>query len=138
MNTELKDKKIKRNKDQGTALEKYWKSFFHAIDGIKYGIKNEHNMPIIIICIILNIVCGIVFRISHIEWLFVLLIIGFVLISEFLNSAIEAAVDLTTTSIHPLAKIAKDTASAATLCASIVAFIGGILIYVPRIVELFF
>jgi diacylglycerol kinase (ATP) len=35
------------------------------------------------------------------------------LVAELFNSAVEAAVDLVTTEQHPLAKAAKDTASAA-------------------------
>ena len=34
----------KRNKDTGSALERYYKSFLHAIDGIIYATKYEHNI----------------------------------------------------------------------------------------------
>ena len=44
----FRKKSPKRNKDTGTSLERYIKSFFHAIDGIIYCIKNEHNMIIIL------------------------------------------------------------------------------------------
>ena len=50
-----------------------------------------------------------------------------------INTAIEALVDLETTKYHPLAKIAKDTASSATLIFSIAAFIGALLIFIPKI-----
>ena len=43
------EKTPKRNKDTGSALERYYKSFLHAIDGIVYATKYEHNI-IIIIC----------------------------------------------------------------------------------------
>jgi len=36
--------KIIRNKDKGNAWERYVKSFFHAIDGIKYAVVFEHNI----------------------------------------------------------------------------------------------
>ena len=39
----------KRNKDTGSALERYYKSFLHAIDGILYATKYEHNIIIIIL-----------------------------------------------------------------------------------------
>ena len=54
-----------------------------------------------------------------------------------MNSAVEATVDLVTTEIHPLAKIAKDTASSATLVLCITALIGGIVIFLPKILALF-
>ena len=49
---------------------------------------------------------------------------GFSLIVEFLNTAIEAAVDHTSTEHHPLAKRAKDLGSAAqTLALTLVALL---------------
>ena len=125
-----------RNKDKGNALIRYKKSFFHAIDGIVYATKEEHNMIIIIVCAILAIFAGILFKISSTEWLFVILIIGMVIASELINTAIEATIDLVTLEKHPLAKIAKDTASSATLVFSIVAFIGSILLFVPKLLEI--
>ena len=49
-----------------------------------------------------------------------------------INTSIEAVVDLETMKIHPLAKIAKDTASSATLIFSITAFVGAVVIFVPK------
>ena len=53
-----------------------------------------------------------------------------------LNTSIEATIDLITTETHPLAKIAKDTASSATLIFSFVAFIGALIIFLPKILDL--
>lgn len=125
-----------RNKDKGNALIRYKKSFFHAIDGIVYATKEEHNMIIIIVCAILAIFAGILFKISSTEWLFVILIIGMVIASELINTAIEATIDLITLEKHPLAKIAKDTASSATLVFSVTAFIGAIILFVPKLIEI--
>ena len=61
---------------------------------------------------------------------------GMVSGSEMINTAIEAVVDLETIKEHPLAKIAKDTASSATLLFSITAFIGALVIFMPKIIEL--
>ena len=128
-------KQVLRNKDKGTKLERYKKSFFHAIDGIVYTTSNEHNMLIIIPCMILAIIAGIVFKISSVEWLFMTLVIGLVIGSELINTAIEAVVDLETMEKNELAKIAKDTASSATLILSLTALIGAINIYLPKIIE---
>lgn len=128
-------KSVLRNKDKGTSLERYIKSFFHAIDGFIYALKYEHNMIIILVCAILAVTAGFVFQISIMEWLFCLLVIGLVMGSEMINTAIEAVVDLETTKTHPLAKIAKDSASTATLIFSITAFIGALIIFVPKCIE---
>ena len=129
-------KQVLRNKDTGTKLERYKKSFFHAIDGIICATKEEHNMLIIIPCMILAIIAGITFKISSTEWLFMILVIGLVIGAELINTAIEAVVDLETTKYNELAKIAKDTASSATLVFSIVAFIGALIMFVPKLLVL--
>ncbi len=52
-----------------------------------------------------------------------------VLVAECINSAIEAAVDLAQPAPHPLAKIAKDCASAAvflTICAAVGAWVAAV------------
>ena len=129
-------KQILRNKDKGTPAERYKKSFKHAIDGIVYATKYEHNMYIIIPCTILAVVAGFTFKISPVEWLFMILVIGLVIGTEMINTAIEAVVDLKTLEYNPLAKIAKDTASSATLIFSVVAFIGALIMFVPKLLEI--
>lgn len=129
----FRKKSPKRNKDTGTALERYIKSFNHALDGIIYCIKNEHNMIIILIATLVSTILGFMLKVNLYEWLFIITICGLIAACEVINSSIEATIDLITTNIHPLAKIAKDTASAATLILCIVALIGAIIIFLPKI-----
>ena len=131
-----KKNKVVRKKDEGTAVERYGKSFLHAIDGIVYCAKYEHNIIIIIIAAIVVSILGFVLKISCYEWLFVITMIGGISACEMINSSIEATIDLITTEIHPLAKIAKDTASSATLVLCIISLIGGIIIFLPKIIEI--
>ncbi len=126
-------REVKRNKDSGTVLERYWKSFKHALSGILYCFKYEHNMIIIAICTVIVVIMGLDFNISHSDWLFIIFICGAIAACEMINSAVEAIVDLITTDYHELAKIAKDTASAATLFLCIVALVGGLVIFLPKI-----
>lgn len=127
----------KRNKEKGSALERYKKSFFHAIEGIIYCIRYEHNMIIIIFGAVLATSFGLYFKINLNEWLFVISMCGAISACEMINSSIEAAIDLTTSEIHPLAKISKDTASSATLILCLTSLIGGLIIFIPKIIELF-
>ena len=122
-----------RLKDTGNFLVRYLKSFFHACSGIIYGIKYEHNIIIMFLATIVVVVAGFYYQISAYEWLFVLFAVGSVISTEMINSSIEATIDLITTEIHPLAKIAKDTASAASLILCIVSFIGACIIFLPKI-----
>ena len=125
-----------RNKEEGSSLQRYGKSFFHLLLGFIYCLRYEHNMIIIIIAAILVTACGFIFNISGGEWLFVISMIGAVTACEMINSAIEATVDLVTSDIKPLAKIAKDAASAATLVLSITSLIGAIIIFTPKIINI--
>ena len=133
----FKKKSPKRVKDEGTALERYEKSFMHAVDGIVYAFRYEHNMIIILICAIIVTIVGFIYKISALEWLFIITMIGTISASELINSSIEATIDLYTSEIHPLAKIAKDTASSATLILCVTALIGGLIIFIPKIIEVF-
>ena len=127
-------KPVLRNKDKGNALTRYYKSFIHAIDGIVYAFKYEHNMIIILFAGLLAVLAGFTFNISEEEWLFVIIIIGLIAATEMINTSIEATIDLITTKTHPLAKIAKDTASSASLILSITAFIGALIIFIPKLI----
>ncbi|HPF83035.1 MAG TPA: diacylglycerol kinase family protein [Bacilli bacterium] len=126
-------KQISRNKDKGNFLERYIKSFIHAISGFWYALVYEHNMIIIVPAIIVTSGLGLYYHIDKYEWLFCILCFGAVMATEMLNTAIEALVDLVTTEYHPLAKIAKDTVSTATLVFCVTAFVGALIIFVPKI-----
>ena len=130
-------KQVKRRKDKGNVLERYKKSFFHAVDGIVYVIENEHNMFIMMFAALLVVIMSLIVPISAVEVIILVVLIGNVIACEMINSAIEAVVDLTTLEEHPLAKIAKDTGSAASLILSGVAFISGCIIFIPKILALF-
>lgn len=122
-----------RNKNTGNFIEKYIKSFLNACSGIKYVVKYERNVIIMLVASITVTILGFYYNINSYEWLFVLLSIGLVIGCELINSAIEATVDLVTIEIKPLAKIAKDTAAGATLIFSIISFIGALIIFCPKI-----
>lgn len=96
----------------------------------------EHNMIIIIVAALVTTMAGIYFNLNPYEWLFCITMFGCISATEFINTAIEAAIDLTTTEYNKLAKIAKDTASSATLILCVTAFIGALIIFVPKISEL--
>jgi diacylglycerol kinase len=68
---------------------------------------------------------------SRVEWAVLALTIGLVWMAEFINTALEAAVDLASPDIHPLAKVGKDVGAAAVLIAAITSVIVGLLIFGP-------
>lgn len=122
-----------RRKDQGNFIMRYAKSFGHACSGLFYSLRYEHNMIIMVIAAIIVICAGFYYNICAYEWLFILFAIGSVTSMEMINTSIEATIDLITLESHPLAKIAKDTASTASLILCFVSLIGGLIIFIPKI-----
>ena len=110
-------------------------SFKYAFYGIKQSYKGEQNLKIHTVIAILVVLFGFLLRISYLEWLVCLVLIGLVLMAEFFNTAIEYVVDLASPNVHPLAKAAKDTASAGVLMMAIISAIIGLIIFIPKIVE---
>lgn len=110
------------------------KSFKYAFEGIITGIKEEKNMKIHITIMILVIIFGIILKIDKIEWIICIILFGFVISLELVNTAIENTVDLVTLEKMPKAKIAKDVAAGAVLIAAITSAIIGLIIFAPKII----
>lgn len=113
-------------------MRKTIKSFGYAGRGIRFVFGTETNMKIHLVVCGLVIVCGFIFHISLIEWLFCLLCIGLVVGMEMINTSIENIVDLVSPNHHPLAGKAKDIAAGAVLICVIISVVIGLLIFVPK------
>ena len=116
---------------------KFAVSVGHAIDGIEYAVNHERNVKIEMLFGILVSIAGFLFHISIFEWLVILLTIAMVITLEFINTAIERVVDLVTTDYKELAKSAKDVAAGAVLFMSLFSVIIGIVIFLPKVIEVF-
>ena len=121
---------------KGQKKNPLYKSFGDAFEGIFTGIKKERNMKIHCLAMLCVVAAGFVFRISVSEWCICLILFGMILSLELVNTAMEAVVDLVTEERRPLAKLAKDTAAGAVLIAAIMAAGVGLLIFVPKVLEL--
>ena len=111
-------------------------SFKYSFQGIIHAVKNEQSVLVMVICTVLAVTFGFLLKISMLEWFFILIAIGLVLGTELLNTAIEATMDLLSQTYHPLAKVAKDTASASVFVYSIIAFIIGCLVFIPKVIDI--
>ena len=127
---------VSRHDLKKKGFKRLFKSFKYAFDGLKYAFKYEQNILVHTLATILVVIAGIYFKISQIEWLAIILIIGLVIATELINTSIEATIDLITKETHPLAKIAKDTAAAAVLVFGLTGIIIGFIIFVPKIITL--
>lgn len=113
------------------------KSFKFSFDGLKYAYTHEQSLALHVIVMILIIACGIGFQISPMQWVITLVMGALILVAELFNTSIEAVVDMVTEEYHPLAKVAKDTASAACFVADMVAFGMWLVVFIPKIIALF-
>lgn len=112
-------------------VTKFIRSFKYALEGILSAMK-EQNFKFHLLAIVIVIIASVWTGISMVEWLVVISIMTLVLSLEMMNSAIERVVDLVTTEIHPLAKLAKDLAAGAVLIAAIASVIIGCIIFLPK------
>ena len=112
-------------------------SFKYAFSGLKYGFINTKNLHIDFFFILAVIICGFLFEINYIEWIILILCIGLVVSLELVNTAIESVVDLASPDVHPLAKASKDVAAGAVLFSAIISAIIGIIIFLPKFIDLF-
>ncbi len=109
------------------------KSFNWAIDGIIYALRTQRNIRIHLFIAFIVLLGSLLIGVPRIDFLILALTIALVLVAEMTNTAVETAIDVTTTTHDPLAKIAKDVAAGAVLIASINAIIVGYLVFFSRI-----
>jgi diacylglycerol kinase (ATP) len=108
-------------------------SFGHAFRGWWHVIHTQKNAWIHAIFTMFVILVGLWLGISLIEWAVLFVTICMVWMAEFLNTALEAVVDLASPEHHPLAKVGKDVGAAAVLIAAITSVIVGGLILGPHL-----
>jgi diacylglycerol kinase len=116
-------------------------AFGHAFRGWGYVLKTQQNAWIHSLVATLVLVMGFWLQISTTEWAILILTIAMVFSAEFINTSIEAVVDLASPTHHPLAKVGKDVGAGAVLVSALAAVIVGLLILGPplweRLLQLF-
>ena len=110
-------------------------SFNFAFEGIIHVLRTQRNMRIHFLAAVVVLVAGIATGVSKLELIALLLAIAFVFITEMINSALEQAIDVATTSFDPLAKLAKDIAAGAVLIATVNAIAIGYLVFSGEIAD---
>jgi diacylglycerol kinase (ATP) len=108
-------------------------SFNFAFEGIIHVLRTQRNMRIHFALAVAVLIAALAVGVRRLELVALLTAISFVLIAEMLNTALEAGIDVSTTSFDPLAKLAKDIAAGAVLIATVNAVAVGYLVFVDRI-----
>ena len=137
-NNKIKNQKeFNRDDVKVYGIGRFLKSIKYSLNGLYYSYRYEQSIWLHALVTILAITMGFIFKISLSEWAILFIALGSILALELINTAIEATVDLVTTEIHPLAKIAKDCGSAASFVMSIVSIVISLFVFGPYLMELF-
>jgi diacylglycerol kinase (ATP) len=113
------------------------RSFKYAIQGISQAVS-QPNMQIHLVVAVMVIIAGFVFKIARTEWMLVVFAIGMVLAAECMNTALEKLTDLVSPGHNELAGKVKDMAAGAVLICAAAAAIIGLIVFIPKIVEIIY
>jgi diacylglycerol kinase len=107
------------------------RSFRYAFAGWWYVIRTQKNAWIHTTISVAVLLVAFLLHLSARDWAVLILAIAMVWMGEFLNTALEAVVDLASPELHPLARVGKDVGAAAVLIAAIASILIGLLILGP-------
>lgn len=108
-------------------------AFRYAFAGWWYVIRTQRNAWIHAVASAAVVATGLWLHLDRLDWAILLLAIGLVWLAEFLNTALEAVVDLASPEHHPLARVGKDVGAAAVLIAAATSALVGLLVLGPRL-----
>lgn len=110
-------------------------SFGHAFRGWGYVLKTQHNARIHVTIAAIIFILGAWLNLPARDWAVLILAMALVISAEFINTSIEAVVDLASPRRHPLGKVGKDVGAGAVLVAAFAAALIGLLILGPPLLE---
>jgi len=117
----------KVNREYGSRLK-------YSLAGMMHMVVRHQTVRALSIWSLINIVAGIWVGIDLFKWALLVEAVGVMWVTEFMNTAVEATVNLVTSEFHPMAKVAKDVASAAVFVSVIIGFVASVLVLGPPIV----
>lgn len=118
-------------------VKRLFKSFAYAFRGLIKTFHEEQNLQIQTIIGVFIITIALIFKISRLEWIFLIFAIGLVILLEIANSAVERITDVLKPRINGYVKEIKDIMAAGVMLASIIALVVGIFIFWPHLIKLF-
>lgn len=110
-------------------------SLAYALAGWWYMLRRQKNTRIQAVASLAVFILALWLQVSFVEMAILILTITFVWMAEFINAAVEAAINLSTTEFHPMARVGKDVASAAVLLGVVAAVLIGLLVLGPPLLD---
>jgi len=118
------------------------RSFRHALLGLVFVLRSQHNAWLHALATALALVLGAVLHwtgdkdFKPAEWCALAVAITVVWVAEAFNTGLEVLAEAVTSERHPVVKIAKDVAAGAVLVAAIGATVVGIVLFLPPLAKL--
>ena len=113
-------------------------SLGYALAGWLYMLRRQKNTRIQAVASVGVLVVALWLQIDFVGLAMIILAITMVWMAEFVNAAVEAAINIAAPDVHPMAKVGKDVASAAVLLGVIASVLVGLLIMGPPLLERLF
>jgi undecaprenol kinase len=110
-------------------------SLSYALAGWLYMLRRQKNTRIQAVASVAVFIFALWLGIDAISWAILIVMITMVWMAEFLNAAIEAAINLASTEIHPMAQVGKDVAAAAVLLCAVASVLVGIALFLPPLMD---
>lgn len=110
-------------------------SFSYALGGWLYMLRRQKNTRIQAVASLIVLLAALLLRVEPLGLALLIVTITIVWMAEFLNAAVEAAINLNTAEFHPMARVAKDTAAAAVLLGAVASVLVGLLVLGPPLLE---
>jgi diacylglycerol kinase len=110
-------------------MKKLLNSFGYALKGMLIVLREQQNMRIHALAVLVVTVVGLFLGLSAIEWSLIALSIGGVMAAEMMNTAIEELVNFVSPDFNEKAGKIKDIAAGAVLLTAIVAAVVAVYIF---------
>jgi diacylglycerol kinase (ATP) len=109
------------------------RSFGHALRGLGFMLKSQHNAWLHLGITAGVVAAGFLLRIAADDWRWIVLAIALVWVAEIVNTAFEHLCNVVQPEFHVSVKLAKDVAAGAVLVAAIAAAIIGVAVFWPYV-----
>jgi len=107
-------------------------SFKFAFKGLWTMFTEEPNFRVHFFAALATVLLGIFYELNGTEWILITIVIGFVLVSEIFNAAIERLADFVSPGHNKIVGMTKDLCAAMVLVAALVAVVVGLMIFIPK------
>lgn len=111
------------------------KSLSYALAGWLYMLRRQKNTRIQAVASIAVLALALWLTIDALSWALIILTITVVWMAEFINAAVEAAINLASAERHPMAQVGKDVAAAAVLLGVVASILIGLLVLGPPLLD---